>query len=441
MDQQGWKELTRGLFFGLTVAGVLAIAAPASALARHGQLDPDFGVRGKAVSALGFRVPPGTFYGVGVHAAVTPRGGVVASGEGQVVRFLPDGKRDRTFGTNGLLRIESVEGQEFRLDDLIVDDQGRIVVAGVVYAGQLPAAFMRFEPNGVPDPTFGGGDGVVVTNFGLQRHFPFEPGPAGIFEISGIAVDPLGRISVAGSAVKGSAYCPYNEGIVARLGPDGSLDPSFGSGGVVAEPDGTTVISAFALDRTGAPLFVGRNEGGCRGEGATGPGMYRLQANGSPDDAFGGAGQAMSGPGPVGITVDRSGRILVLGSDYLWRLLPSGVLDSKFGLKGKASLPTSTSWTGIAVTGGGSSVLTGTRKRGPGTSGGGQVKIARLTSLGRPDASFGNGGISTTGRRGTTNLTGRQVVLDGQGHAIVVGSVRDNRLTTGEGLAVFRYDL
>ena len=127
------------------------------------------------MSALGFRVPPRYFYGVGVHAAVTPQGGVVASGEGQVVRFLPDGKRDRAFGTNGLLRIEAVEGQEFRLDDLIVDDQGRIVVAGVVYAGQRPAALMRFEPNGVPDSTFGGGDGVVVTDFGLQRHLPFNP--------------------------------------------------------------------------------------------------------------------------------------------------------------------------------------------------------------------------------------------------------------------------
>jgi uncharacterized delta-60 repeat protein len=442
VDRQGWRKLTRALFCGLTAVGVLAVAVPTSALARPGQLDPAFGVQGKAVSALDFYGPPKFFYMVDVHASVTPQRGVVVSGQGKVLRYLPNGKRDRSFGTDGLLRIESVEGHEFRLDDLIVDDRGRIVVVGVVLgnSGQQPAALMRFEPSGAPDPSFGGGDGIIVTGFGLQRPFPFEAGPTSIVDFSGIAVDPLGQISVAGSAVKGSAYCTYYESFVARLTSDGSLDPGFGSGGVVAEPDGTTAISSLALDRTGAPLFAGRNQGGCRGEGATGPALYRLQTDGSPDGAFGRAGQAMSGPDPVEIAVDRSGRVLVLGSGYLLRLLPSGALDSKFAHKGKASLPTSTGWASVAVTGDGSAVLSGTRTRGPDTPGG-QVAIARLSSRGVADAGFGHGGFATTGRRGTTNLTGRQVVLDGKGHAIVAGSVRDDSLPTGEGLALFRYDL
>ena len=64
------------------------------------------------------------------------------------------------------------------------------------------------------DPSFGVG-GKVVSNFGT-----------GLDAASAVAVQPDGKIVIAGSAFNGDF-------LVARYAPDGILDPSFGTGGLV----------------------------------------------------------------------------------------------------------------------------------------------------------------------------------------------------------------
>jgi hypothetical protein len=57
------------------------------------------------------------------------------------------------------------------------------------------------------------------------------------------------------------------------------------------------------------------------------------------------------------------------------------------------------------------------------------------------DRDFGRAGIVRTRFGGFSDTVGRQVLLDGKGHAIVAGTVSDEELRTGEGLALYRYDL
>lgn len=110
----------------------------------------------------------------------------------------------------------------------------------------------------------------------------------------GRAVIPLadGRILVAGTvAIPG----PGQAAGIARLMPDGSLDPSFGAGGRVVVPsDSLTVSDATAGPSGQIYLTV------TLGTGA--PCVLRLTADGNTDLGFGTGGFACFGSGSVGIT-------------------------------------------------------------------------------------------------------------------------------------------
>src|SRR5689334_24725049 len=81
-----------------------------------------------------------------------------------------------------------------------------VAAALALLAGSAPAA------PGDPDKTFGS-DGVVTT-----LHGQWSSG-------DGLAIQPDGKILVAGASSDGL--------MVARYMPDGALDPSFGSAGLV----------------------------------------------------------------------------------------------------------------------------------------------------------------------------------------------------------------
>ena len=77
-----------------------------------------------------------------------------------------------------------------------------------VAAGRV--ALMRFNPNGSVDTSFDG-DGIVRTDFGDYE------------AVEALAIQPDGKTVSVGGAQWGSA-------VIARYDPDGSPDPTFGSG-------------------------------------------------------------------------------------------------------------------------------------------------------------------------------------------------------------------
>jgi len=436
-------SLLTGLLCGILL---MAVALPSRVLASSGQLDRSFGSRGRVVADIEFGNPR-FWYAVKVRALHLPDDGILVAGNNLMLRYLSDGRLNKRFGEGGVLRVDTVEGQEFELSGLAIDSEGRIIVAGTSLGppGAQKAAVFRFTSSGVLDPSFGGGDGSVVTDFGVQ------PLPNGSMEhapllVTGVAVDGSDRVVLSGAAIRAHFSCTEEGGFVGRLTAAGSVDPSFGANGVILY-DASILHSAegLVLDRSGAPFFFGR-DGYCHGDGSPSPNLInRRDTNGLPDNGFGQEGQVVVSEYPRGLAVDRWGRIVVLQVQSLLRLLPSGALDRSFGQNGRAATSLRgewSGWDGLAVDRNGGVLVTGHEAR---YFGGAEPRrrlaLSRLTPSGTLDRSFGDAGMVRTPLGSPSNTVGRQVLLDGRGHAIVVGIARNRRLSSGEALVLLRYEL
>ncbi|MEO8689743.1 MAG: delta-60 repeat domain-containing protein, partial [Solirubrobacteraceae bacterium] len=196
----------------ITVA-VAALALPAGAAARPGDLDTGF--PGGAL-LLGQR---GAQY-AGAALALQGDGRVTVAGrDGRgflVVRRRASGGPDRSFSGNGRLTIGFTGATRAGARDVALLRDGRILVAGTVTLGGVTRfAVARLEPGGNLDPNFGT-DGVAVV------------GPPGA-QLETMALQPEGELVLAGSVPAGARRSV----LVMRLLADGTPDPGFGAGGAV----------------------------------------------------------------------------------------------------------------------------------------------------------------------------------------------------------------
>jgi uncharacterized delta-60 repeat protein len=135
-----------------------------------------------------------------------------------VCRFTSNGGFDNSSGDAGA--AYATFGANSHGSSVAIQNDGKIVVSGS--NNTLDGAVARFNTNGTPDNSFDG-DGKMVV--------PRQNGTQ--YLISDIALQPNGKI--VASAV---AYTPPSEGLVddgsavLRINTNGSLDTSFGSGGV-----------------------------------------------------------------------------------------------------------------------------------------------------------------------------------------------------------------
>jgi uncharacterized delta-60 repeat protein len=144
-------------------------------------------------------------------------GKIVATAPERIVRFHPDGTLDRSFGNGGILVAP------FGSSDLKIQPDGKFVGAETALDGSLPVfSTFPYNSDGSVDTTFGD-DGVVLTRFIDSGTNPYN-------FVSKLALEADGKIVVVGIA--GSANSFYSSSIaLARFNGDGSLDPSFGTGG------------------------------------------------------------------------------------------------------------------------------------------------------------------------------------------------------------------
>src|SRR5690349_14306949 len=198
--------------------GLLSLAGGAQAYTQ-GDLDSSFGSAGKVTTDLG---------GVDVIRAIArqPDGKIVAGGISTVgtnadfalARYNADGSLDPSFGSGGTVRTDF--GGTDEIWGIALQADGKIVAVGRTTAN---IALARYNPDGSFDAGFGSA-GKVVTNLS-----PAGNPPGQVIDVArGVAIDSSGRIVIAGGA--------GNDFGVVRYEPDGSLDPSFATGGV-AETD------------------------------------------------------------------------------------------------------------------------------------------------------------------------------------------------------------
>jgi uncharacterized delta-60 repeat protein len=186
-----------------------------------------------------------------------------------------------------------------------------IIVNGLAqYQAYLPLLIRQvfMESRGVLDPSFGE-DGIVSTNFG----------PYAVAAINDLALQPDGKIVVAGYAETGEMY--NFDLTVGRYLPDGSLDAAFGAGGIVMT-DITSFDSAFAvvLQVDGKILAAGVTNDDDNNV-MDGMVLVRYNPDGSLDTEFGDGGVVLgifgAGTDAKDLALQTDGKILVAGSTYI----------------------------------------------------------------------------------------------------------------------------
>jgi uncharacterized delta-60 repeat protein len=236
-----------------------------------GDPDPTFGTDGIVVFDTGGKE---RVEAVGVDAD----GRIVLAGslgrKALVVRLQPDGDPDTAFGGgDGWLTWKAGAKRTAALDAVVLAG-GKIVLAGRAGGATQRAFVARLTAAGAPDTSFGGGDGVALTNFGL---------PQARFEA--LTLDGKGRLVAAGQA-----WGAGDEDLaVARFAKDGSLDDRFGGGDGRVRVDvfrhdlglGVTVTAQGKIAAVGSTAKPGQDTDGL---------IVRLLANGSRDAAFDGDG-------------------------------------------------------------------------------------------------------------------------------------------------------
>ena len=193
----------------------------------NGSLDISFGSNGKVITDIG----NGNDQIQGM--ILQPNGKILVSGKSGVgdfadvviARYESNGVLDSSFGVNGVVITTLVSGDDFA-NDLLLQPDGKIVIAGSVFNGSnLDFLIARYGTNGELDNTFGLG-GVVTTDFAATDDVA-----------TSLAIQTDGKLLVGGST---GGYFFFNFAL-ARYNSDGSLDNAFSE-------DGKTTTRISILD-------------------------------------------------------------------------------------------------------------------------------------------------------------------------------------------------
>jgi len=224
-----------------------------------------------------------------------------------------------------------------------VQADGKLVVVGTTYQNNdfsdEDFAVARYNSNGTLDLTFGVG-GKVQTDF---------PGLAAV--ASSVVIQSDGKIVVAGGAFP--LFTFLGDFKVVRYNPDGSLDSSFGDGGIVTTtfPGQGSYAFAVALQPDGKIIAAGTDFVNFSPEDSsdTDFALARYNSDGTPDATFNGDGQATTNfdgfnDDAFSILVQPDGKLVAVGSaknpanfyDFAAaRYLSNGAIDTTFGVTGK----------------------------------------------------------------------------------------------------------
>jgi uncharacterized delta-60 repeat protein len=356
------------------------------------------------------------------------------------------GDLDPTFGVAGLVTTD-FSGTEDQSTGSAVQADGRIVAVGsTLLAGQFGAkdfALARYLHDGSLDPGFGTG-GRVTTHF-----------PSSFFSIATrVQIQVDGKIVVAGYSDSGlTPPGGFDQQFaLARYLPDGSLDPSFGDGGLVLTDFGPYYDLALALtiQPDGKIVAAGVSYAGMSYIDPSAFALARYNPDGSLDDGFGTGGKvttAINDQTDVAwsIAIDTAGRLVVGGTVFVGdgafgiaRYLPDGSLDTSFGSGGSVIDPFADAGfaqaeiAALTLQPDGKIVAAG---RATPSSGAEALVVARYADDGSRDAGFGDGGVVDFSI-GEADSEAYAVAIDRKGSILVAGQSGGFGFATVNGVAV-----
>jgi uncharacterized delta-60 repeat protein len=285
----------------------------------NGSLDTTFGTSGIAMTGLVSTWSQATSIALDHQGRIVLVGGDDAAPQIIVARLTANGAVDTTFGTGGVFATNIGGGGGATGVVVAADDS--LYVNGYAYDNSTSYyTLVRITSSGTLDTTWGDG-GYVRPSLGLVTYWEYS---------TAMAVDSAGNLVVGGWKLWGGLD-GWNFAL-ARFTPDGSLDSTFGTGGVAltdfdCRDDGA---NALAIQADGKIVVAGQTSDwyAPNDDRIYHFAVARYNANGTPDTTFGGVGQ---NPGCVtlklgdptkdslanAIAIQSDGSILVAGSSYV----------------------------------------------------------------------------------------------------------------------------
>ena len=447
------KQLRRNSASGLIATAVATlcflvgtVAPPGLVFAAADGLDPKFGNGGKVFTHIGFgdRVTSLVFQPDGkiIAAGASCSTGIFYASDFALVRYNADGTIDKSFGNGGKVLTDFFDYEDY-INAVALQKDGKIVAAGRARDGaSLYFGIARYNINGSLDSTFGTGGKVVSSFFGYGD------------DAHALAIQPDGKIVVAGTAfaappIPGDGTPNANFGL-ARYNSDGSLDPTFGSGGKVTTDFGNyDIVTAIAIQPDGKIVAGGNTT---NRDTNTDFALARYNKDGSPDLSFGSGGKTVTdfvrqSDFVAGLALQPDGKIVVAGDVStdsspshsaegfgLARYDKDGKLDSSFGSTGKVITQGELiAANAVAIQPNGKVLAAGLAIH----NSSGDFALARYNSNGSLDQGFGIGGIITTDFTPSDQAFALGIQTDGK---VVIGGAA-YEAESGNGFALARYDV
>jgi uncharacterized delta-60 repeat protein len=358
---------------------------------------------------------------------------------------------DPTFGTGGIVRTDFA-GNIDQANAVVIQSNGQIVAAGSSFSNSKTVEdfiVARYNADGSLDKRFGK-NGKITTDFFRN-----------VDVINAIALQPDGRIVVAGVAqLAGSGGTPRVFAL-ARYRSDGQPDTTFGNGGalttsfggnfaaasaVMVQPDGKIVVAGtvdFNPDNPSSGLDFA---------------LARYNANGTLDGGFGKGGKVVfdffgSFDQANGAVLLPDGKIIVVGSTSydsvntdigfaLVRFNPDGSNDFGFGSGGKQITDffgAGANANAIVLQPDGKFVVAGTASDSATRPVATDIAVARYNPDGSLDLSFGTGGETAIPFAGSASEQGNALALANDGKIIVAGAAFKTFATPPD-FALVRYN-
>jgi uncharacterized delta-60 repeat protein len=307
-------------------------------LFENGRFDPTFGTEG-FITYNG----TGKDKDRGLGLALTPDDRIVVTGytypasdikrDVIVLRLNHDGNLDPTFGEGGVVTYGGSEnGTDIGFGVAVQPDE-KILVAGEHRIGtSQDALLLRYNHDGTPDSSFGT-NGVVSYNGGGNDH-----------DVAyAVSLQDDGKIVVSGSEYNGV----NKDALIMRFNHDGTRDSTFGINGVFlfnSEANSDDYANLVTIQPDGKILVVGATDNGINHDIL----LLRLHTNGTLDETFGLGGVVIyNNPADEydyawGIALSSDGKIIISGTSndrlnnnvVVIRFNQDGTLDSSFGLNG-----------------------------------------------------------------------------------------------------------
>ncbi|MEP6705686.1 MAG: hypothetical protein ABJB34_12845, partial [Acidobacteriota bacterium] len=317
---------------------MLFVLATSIFAAGAGDLDPTFGTGGKVYGVPANFVPA-------EDVAVQADGKLVLVGstlgpdmtqDYGIVRLNSNGSPDTGFGINGLLTISFDAGANEMATAVVIQSDGKIVVAGSAQSATTgwDWGVIRINTNGTLDTSYNSPNGKAKINFSGEDF------------ANDMIIQPDDNVVITGTV----RVNPNKDIAIARLTTTGVLDTTF------VGPAGRTFIDinngnedeSFALARQsdGSLIMAGRSAGLSGGDFL----LVRMTSAGAIDATFGFGGAVLT---PIGtqndsayaVAIQPDGKIVAAGiansgsfdEAAFARYTSAGALDTTFDGDGKVS--------------------------------------------------------------------------------------------------------